>query len=419
MVRESWRHIILLVGAIVAGFVFAGCEDVSVSQEPPPPETEESSPIASEERTTQLSVTEIEMTPTLAPESPATIISSTATDEASPTIEFMQDDSFQLTNHIAQSIVVSSVAWSPDGQQVVVGGIIGNGTSAIVATYDVDSGEQLNMLAEGIQASNVQWSPLYSNRKSYIGALTDEGDDIGISIWDAATQELITRITSISGQLYRGPNFNPTTPQISTLISNENTITLTVDFLINEPLLTVSATSSAIQQSSSDLVAQVEDVAWSNNGTTLAVSVSQNCQEGGRIIFWNTEAEEVAQVIETTSPVGSISWSNDDSFLASVPKYCEGPTLVWGVESGELVGEFSTALYRLDVAFSQDDMMLAVVNLFGPISLIDISSGDTVETLSPEPGSSDAYSVSWSPDGTQLATEAAPGGGIAIWTLTR
>ena len=237
------------------------------------------------------------------------------------------------------------VAFSPDGHMVATWG---GSSGHVVVLWDVPTGNQIRVLSDNAASlGEAAFSP--DGRLLATGAFSPLGDDRGLRLWDAGSGKELRRFPG-----YLGPVFSP-----------------------DGKLLAAWNKSRSIS---------LLDVESGNEVRTFA----------GHKGFLNPDA--------IFSPDGRLLAGTNDKATVTV----------WDVASGNEVRRiYDSALVR-GIAFSPDSRLLASGSEDHTIKLWDVTSGDKVRTLS---GHSDSVNcVVFSPDGRLLASGGADGK-VILWPL--
>jgi len=184
------------------------------------------------------------------------------------------------------------------------------------------------------------------------------------------------------GATVRGVDFHPDNSQVATIgddafVSVWDVATAEEAFVLENP-------------------AELLSVAFSVDGTQLAVGLN------GRIIIWDLETKEKYVELVQAGEVESLAYSPDGAWLATAS--LEGTIYLWNVQS-----EYSAALptvLRINgqpqaLEFGPDSSLLAAGSSNYFAYLWDVAIGQEVSRL---PHSDVVRSVSFSPDGSKLAT---------------
>jgi WD40 repeat protein len=334
---------------------------------------------------------------------------------------------------------VRSVAWSPDGQVIAVGGALGiwlytpeledigllightkavyglafspDGTRLVSASHDLTvriwdletQGEIYTLEGHTDLVVAVDWSPR--------GDLVASGSYDGtVRLWNPDTGEAIRALEGHTGWV----NQVAFSPDGSQVISNSYDGTIRLWEASAGALLdTRPGTPEQWEQSTG----QREDTFLRARAHPIARSLSP---DGAKQAFaswdgavWVSDAAAgnvlLAEQPEHMDWIIALAWSDDGSAVIDVT--LDGRAHLWDVESGDLI-EVTTgrSVAPTTSADSPDGSRRAEIDGGGAVRILDAASGDVITEL---PGQANA--VGWSPDGTRLAV-ALRNGTIAIWS---
>ena len=165
----------------------------------------------------------------------------------------------------------------------------------------------------------------------------------------------------------------------------------------------------------------VRAVAFSPDGTILASGGSERENEAGTVKLWDVATgTNIATLYGHTGAVFSVSFSPDSSTLASGSG--DGTVKLWDVATKQNIATFKHAVGEVaSVAFSPDGKTLASASLYfsffnanldeGTVELWDVATRTNIATLQVI-----ATSVSFSPDGTLLASGSRDGT-VKLWDV--
>jgi WD40 repeat protein len=288
---------------------------------------------------------------------------------------------------------VNSVAFSPDGRQIISGG--GDGTIKI---WDVVSGRVIRtMHGYSIPVNSVAFSP--DGNQIISCSEGDFNDDL--KIWDARTgREIrtlaVSRVTSIAFS-----------PDGRTIISNGH------DSLIGSRTIKLwdARTGREIRRFADF---HAISIVFNPDGNQFASS-----HRGGVIILWDTATGREIRRIATghTSHIASIAFSPDGRQLISCSSgstdsgvFMEGEIKLWDVVTGREIRRFiGHTSGVMSIVFSPDGRQILSSSIGilesgryrdWEIKLWDTNTGREIRSFS---GHSDGVnSVAFSPDGRQL-----------------
>jgi WD40 repeat protein len=256
---------------------------------------------------------------------------------------------------------VTSVAFSPDGQTLVVGTFAwGNN----ISLWDVQTGRPIALGMEG--HSNEVFTVAFSPDGRFAASGCFDGT---IIFWDPAT-----------GQPLSEPLTDIAPPEGTSMRSND-----------------------------------VWSIAFSPDGRLLASG-----RGGGDILLWDVETQQPdgEPLAGHSDTVMSLAFSPDGRILAS----SGGDRLIrlWDVESRQLIGQPLTGHTEavFSVSFSPDGRLLASGSWDGTIRFWDVQTGQAVGDAITVGQDFFVNTVAFSPDGQMLASTASDGS-VILWDLTK
>jgi WD40 repeat protein len=304
---------------------------------------------------------------------------------------------------------VRDVSWSLDSVQLTSGGDDGT-----VRLWHTGTGAELRLLRDHLdEVLSVAWSP--------DGAQLASGNSDGtVWIWSPPAPGIESPENDMAGlpirrlEGHRGEvtsvAWSPDGTQLATgggsldrkvmvwLLPADDTV------MVGAPRVLEGHTST------------VHSVAWSPDGTRLASAGWDNT-----VRVWDASGRPVFALVGHTDWVFDLAWSPDSTLLASASK--DGTVLLWNAADGE-------QLYALgghtepvkSVAWASDGVRLASASWDDTVRIwpVPAMGADSAEEEAPgreqlvlrTPGS--VASVTWSPDGTLLAT-ATESGDAVVW----
>ena len=327
---------------------------------------------------------------------------------------------------IADSIAVYSVSWSPDGSQVVSGGVDGT-----VRMWDVVTGEQVGAALRGHEADqngntfvySVSWSPDGSQ-------VVSGGFDGTVRLWDVATGEQV-------GAALRGheasQNGNAWVYSVSWSPDGSQVVSGGLDGTVRMwDVVTGEQVGAALRGHEADQYgdARVYSVSWSPDGSQV---VSGGFD--GTVRMWDVvTGEQVGAALRGheadqygDARVLSVSWSPDGNQVVSGG--ADGTVRMWDVATGEQVGAALRG-HEADqdgfadvwsVSWSPDGRQVVSGGRDGTVRMWDVATGEQVGAAlrgheAGQFGNARVRSVSWSPDGSQVVSGGADGT-VRMWDV--
>lgn len=297
------------------------------------------------------------------------------------------------------------LAWSPNGEYLA--GAIGDNLQTWEVTPEFPV---LMSYGESTYVINVAWSP-----DGRLLAATDQFSILGLGIWDAQTGKNLSpkrgdgmcnafawspdgSRMAIIGQVPPPPNNNELVPQTFQIWDVRN---LRFHLLSNsEPLASSPATNT------------FGKVAWSPDGRLLATIEGPGESNGTKFSLWDAETEQrlFAQEIDTAKQgyLTNLAWSPDSRRLALTfyindndPVPC--PVVIWDVATRQaLLSCWGQLGASAGVTWSPDGTRLASGGYDKTIQVWNATTGQRIFTY--QGHSSIIDSVVWSPNGKLLAS---------------
>jgi WD40 repeat protein len=297
---------------------------------------------------------------------------------------------------VAGTVAARSLAFSPDGRLLAIGG-----EDHLITIRDVARREQLHTF-RGHSASI--WSMAFSPDGRLLAAASLDNT---VSIWDIASERLTMTLKGHGGPVM-ALAFSPDGQSLASG-SDDSTVKL---------WRVVGADSEAPLVGHT---AGVQSVALAPDGSTLATG-----GRDGRLLFWSTATGERMADIEsysTSNPAGNsdyieaLVYSNDGRWLISAGR--NGMLRLWDARThaflADLQGNNKDLLGIRSLAISRDDTLLASGRSDGTVTLWDIARRGQLTSY--RGSEKDITSLSFSPDGRTLAS-ASWTGKISLWDVT-
>jgi WD40 repeat protein len=206
-----------------------------------------------------------------------------------------EDPPYHTVAHTDVQGTVDTLAWSPDGQMLAVGGDQG------VWLYTADLEEITQLKDTGGTVQDLAWSP---NSEMFASVSIN---DKAVRIWNLSTGQSVTALEG----LIRNPSSVSWSPDGSLIACGDSVAT---------------PGSSAVKiwnVKTGEIVALIEghsgtivSVEWSPDGTKI-ISVSVNYQTAHSVInLWDANTSQTLFSVERQTDVESIAWSPDGDFFA-------------------------------------------------------------------------------------------------------
>lgn len=269
---------------------------------------------------------------------------------------------------------------SPDGAMFALG------TSTGIYVYRVEGFEQVWRRFTNYPVSSIQWSPDGTR------LLTGIGDSGGPGLWDAATG---IKLGELGG--WYGGVWSPDGLKIAVGFPPDIASDRPGGVLIYDGIQGLEQSKFIIPADTWEGTV-VGTIAWSPDAQIVAADVSDT------IYLWDVRAEEVLRSLDASSWAGEwwnrtssrIAFSPDGNSL-SVAEAFNDVVRIWDVESGDLSGEIETG-GAVSISWSPDGRQLASAG--SELVVADTSGWELIYAT--RVGSARTDRVNWSPDGTRL-----------------
>jgi WD40 repeat protein len=201
-------------------------------------------------------------------------------------VELFSIETLDLVHELkGQTIKIVSMAWSPDGTQLVLGG--NNGRIRII---DVASGEELRVLGDpGAVVKSVAWSPNGTR-------LASGGADHFVRVWDAAAEEELHLLAGHSGDVL-SVAWSPDSQKLASAGGFRDNTVRVWDAIPGEQLQLLTGHTDIVRL-----------VKWSPDGTHVASGGSAD----GTVRVWDVESGSELLRVEGQG----MAWSPDGMLLA-------------------------------------------------------------------------------------------------------
>lgn len=282
--------------------------------------------------------------------------------------------------------LITSLAWSPDGTKLAVASqLVGVG---VVKFWDVERGREVATPIKGLQ--NV-WSVAWSPDGKRIATASDTfpaQDRYLVAVWEVASGKAIcsSRGTQSSDPASRGVGavaWSPDGSQLAVPIGNRVQI--------------IDASNGNLGRSLTGHIGAIPAVAWGPDGRTLAtVGVDETCR------LWNSTTGQPIRAFKAhKGTVRTVSWHPEQNQLTTGGD--DNLVRIWDASTGaELKTLRGHRKGVMSLAWNKDGRRLATASDDETVKVWDVPAYQEGLALTGRVG--EVMSLSWSRDGTHLAT---------------
>jgi polar amino acid transport system permease protein len=153
------------------------------------------------------------------------------------------------------------------------------------------------------------------------------------------------------------------------------------------------------------VVSRIQDLVLSPDNSRIAAAAND-----GKVYLWNTQEgwKSSALAGHKRSIVG-VGFAPDSATLISGSE--DGEIRLWDVGAGRVKQVIDAGMRLMDMALSADGSVLGLIGKDGTIRVLDMTSGQTIQSIDPNPDS--GLTIAVNRDGTLVAAD--DGTSIQVW----
>jgi WD40 repeat protein len=277
----------------------------------------------------------------------------------------------------SQTFYANSVAWSPDGDKIAVGGGLevcdpDNPSIFAIRIYDVLTGQLETSLTESTcTVTMVDWSPDGTK------LVASSKDVTGVRVWDVNSGQVITLDEVFGGQGITAVRWSPDGTKWAYATVGNSVI---IRGGLTGQILGSASTGGTL-------------VDWSPDGSQL---VTGSAYENGVYTVDAATGQQLLALSGHANGITPVDWSTDGRYIASAS--ADASVKIWDATSGQSILNLTGFVARY-VRWNPNSDTFAVVSV-GDIQIWDVNTGNQIASIPTSPRN---LTVDWSPDGERLA----------------
>lgn len=244
---------------------------------------------------------------------------------------------------IENGCIVNSVAWSPDGKKIAIGGFNIIDKKITTQIYDLESNKIIYL---GIDKDHVNLLLWTKNSKSLISFNNNEPNGTLIKLWDIESQKLKKKI-----------NLNYLSYNIKSMALSPDKTKIIIPKSDKTIIYDIKTKTEKKLKIDNDGTSSINLALWSNNGKIIACNNIKNIHLFDGKTFMPLNIPNNINILKGhTDGIQSFSFSYDDKILASASG--DKTVRLWDLMNGNHLHTFTKSLPFLSVAWSPISLTL-------------------------------------------------------------